>query len=119
VRQSDQSPNQVRSASRHSHVGQDEGRAVLTSGRQGVVAVGRLTDDAEIRFLLQQPGKGESDLGIVVRDDDGDLVADSGRHRCTFAHLTPNVLMRAHHVAGARALRDTRLGGPVRVRLGT
>jgi len=46
MRQRDQSPDQVRAASRHPHVGQDECRAVLVSGRHRAVAVVRLLPGA-------------------------------------------------------------------------
>jgi hypothetical protein len=88
VRQGDQSPHQVRPASRHADVGQDECSAVVVSGSHRRVAVDRPTDDAEVALLLQHPGHGRSDAVVVVRDDDGDLIADWGRHRSKIAHNT-------------------------------
>jgi hypothetical protein len=85
VRQSDQPPYQVGAAARHPHVGQDECGPVVPGGRDRIVAGGRLTDDAKIRLLLQQPGHGGADAAVVVRDDDGDLTASRDRHRSTLA----------------------------------
>jgi hypothetical protein len=86
VRQSDQPPDQVGAAAGHPHVGDDEGRAVLAGRRHRVVAGGGLTHDAEIRLLLEQAGQRRSDPVVVVRDDDGDLTSDRGRHRGTLPH---------------------------------
>jgi hypothetical protein len=95
--QRDQLADQVRSASWHPHVGQDECRAVLAGGRHGVVAGGRLPHDAEVRLLSQQPGQGGHDPGVVIGDDDGDLASDWGhqeharlrRDRCRDASAGP------------------------------
>jgi hypothetical protein len=86
VVESDQPLDQRRAAARHPHVGQDECRAVLASGRHGIVAVGHLRDDVEVRLLLQQPDQGARDPVVVVRDDDGDLVPPSGLHGSTVPH---------------------------------
>jgi hypothetical protein len=113
--QGDQSPDQVRAAARHPHVGQHECRAVLVSGRHRGVAAGRLPDHPEVRLLSEQLGQGGRDAVVVVRDDDGDLATVRGRHTSTVAHGAPVVVMRARHSAGARALGA---GFRVRVRLG-
>jgi hypothetical protein len=89
VRQGDQSADQVPPASRHPDVSQDERGAVLASGRDRRVAVDRLADDAEVALLLEQHGHGRSDARVVVRDDDGDLVADGVGHKGRIAHGTP------------------------------
>jgi hypothetical protein len=73
-----QPPDQVRTTSRHPHVGQDECRAVLASRRHRVVAVGHLRHDTEVRLVCEQPGHGGPDPGVVVGDHDGDLAADWG-----------------------------------------
>jgi hypothetical protein len=118
VRQGDQFPDQVRTASRHPHVGHDERRAVLASRRDGIGAGGRLPDDADVRLLLHQLGEGAQDEVVVVRDDDGDLVASSGGHSSTVADGAPVVVMRAHCPTSAGAPGATLIGPPVRARLG-
>jgi hypothetical protein len=88
VRQRDEAADQVRPTSRHPDVGQDQRRAVVASGRDGLVAVDRPTDDTEGALLLEQPGHGTSDAVVVVRDDDGDLTAGRGSHKSKIAYST-------------------------------
>jgi hypothetical protein len=90
VRQPDQAPDEVRSPTGHAHVGQDEARAVLPGDSDRVVAVGGLTHDAEVSFLLQEPGQRGADAVVVVRDDDGDLTAARSRHKNTFPYAAPS-----------------------------
>jgi hypothetical protein len=90
VRQGDQSPDEVGTASGHPDVGQDEGSPVLAGGRNGIVAVRDLRDDAEVGLLLQQPDHGLRDAVVVVRDDGADCAADSGGHGGTLPHGAPS-----------------------------
>jgi hypothetical protein len=62
---------------------------VFPRGHDRVVAVGRLTDDPEIRLLLQQTRHCGADAVVVVGDDDGDLTAKRGRHPITLPHSGP------------------------------
>jgi hypothetical protein len=80
VRKGDQASDQVHPTTRHPDVGQDERRAVLAGRGHRVVPGGRLTDHAEVRLLVQQSRHGGPHPVVVVRDDDGDLTADWGRH---------------------------------------
>jgi DNA-binding NarL/FixJ family response regulator len=109
VGQCDQPPDQVRAAPRHPHVGHDECRSVLARGRHRIVAVRRVPDDAEVRFLVQQPGHRGRDAVVVVGDDDGDLAADWGHHGSTVAHGASVVVMRAHRLPSAPVLGATPL----------
>jgi hypothetical protein len=81
VRQGDQSADQVGSAAGHPHVGDHEHRAVLVRDRHRVVAGDGLTDDAEVRLLLEERGQRWADAGVVGGGDDGDLTADGRLHR--------------------------------------
>jgi hypothetical protein len=119
VRQRDQPPDELRPASGHPHVGQDQGRAVLAGDGHRIVAVGHPPDHAEVRLLVQQLGQGRCDAVVVVRDDDGDLTAGPGRHRTTVPHDASAVVMRAHRGPGTGALVLPSPGRPVRARLGS
>ena len=75
---------------------------ILAAGASAYLLKGSVAGDLPA-LLLQQPGHGGSDAGVVVRDDDGDLTADLG-HRSTLAYGGALVLMRAHRATSTRAL---------------